>query len=112
MFKTSDNYTKLFMQKFNYEPPYQAAESSAALITYQKAIEKANSFESEKVRDALASLNFTSFYGQIKFDARGINVDKPMAVEQLQVDGKKRTVWPVDVAEAKPQYPTPKWDAR
>jgi branched-chain amino acid transport system substrate-binding protein len=112
VFKTSENYTKLFMQKYNYEPPYQAAESSAALITYQKAIEKANSLDTEKVREALAGLDFISFYGQIKFDPRGINIYKPMAVEQLQIDGKKRTVWPPEVAEAKPQYPAPKWDAR
>ncbi len=112
VFKTPDNYTKLFMAKFNYEPPYQSAESSAALVTYQKAIEAAGSFDTEKVRDALAKLDFISFYGQIKFDDRGINIYKPMAVEQLQTDGKKRTVWPASVAEAKPQYPTPNWDKR
>ena len=100
------------MAKFNYQPPYQSAESSAAVITYQKAIEKAGSFEPDKVRDALASLDFTSFYGQIKFDSRGINIYKPMAVEQLQTDGNKKTVWPADVAEAKPQFPTPAWDKR
>ena len=112
VFKTSDNYTKLFMAKFNYQPPYQSAESSAAVITYQKAIEKAGSFEPDKVRDALASLDFISFYGQVKFDPRGINIYKPMAVEQLQTDGTKKTVWPAAVAEAKPQFPTPAWDKR
>ena len=112
VFKTSDNYTKLFMAKFNYQPPYQSAESSAAVITYQKAIEKAGSFEPDKVRDALVSLDFISFYGQVKFDARGVNIYKPMAVEQYQPDGSKYTVWPADVAEAKPQFPTPPWDKR
>ncbi len=112
VFKTPDNYTKLFMAKYSYEPPYQSAESSAAVITYQKAIEAAGSFDPDKVRDALAKLDFVSFYGQIKFDERGINTFKPMAVEQLQTDGKKHTVWPADVAEAKPQYPAPTWDKR
>jgi branched-chain amino acid transport system substrate-binding protein len=112
VFKTSVNYTTLFMAKFGYEPPYQSAESSAGVITYQKAIEKAGSLDADKVRDALAALDFVSFYGQIKFDPRGINIYKPMAVEQLQTDGKKRTVWPLEVAEAKPQFPTPAWDKR
>ncbi len=112
VFKTPENYTKLFMQKYPYEPPYQAAESSAALITYQKAIEKAGSLDPEKVREALAKLEFTSFYGLIKFDERGINIYKPMAVEQLQTDGKKHTVYPPEVAEAKPQFPMPAWDKR
>ena len=112
VFKTPDNYTKLFMAKYKYEPPYQSAESSAALITYQKAIEAAGSFEPDKVGNALAKLDFISFYGHVKFDERGINTFKPMAVEQLQSDGKKRTVWPADVAEAQPLYPAPNWDKR
>ena len=111
VFKTPDNYTKLFMAKYKYEPPYQSAESSAALITYQKAIEAAGSFEPDKVRDALAKLDFISFYGHVKFDERGINTFKPMAVEQWQ-DGKKVTVWPADVATTKPKWPTPPWGSR
>src|ERR671935_245698 len=69
--------------------PYQVAESSAALIAYQHAIEKAGSLDPQAVRDALASLDIMTFYGQIKFDERGVNIYKPMAVEQLQADGKK-----------------------
>jgi len=53
----------------------------------------------------------TIFFGQIKFDNRGVNVTKPMVVEQVQ-DGKHHTVWPADVADAKPQYPTPSWSSR
>jgi hypothetical protein len=34
-----------------------------------------------------------------------------MVVEQIQ-DGKHHTVWPADVADARPQYPTPPWSAR
>ena len=92
--------------------PYQVAESTAALVAYQKALEKAGSLEPQKVRDALAGLDFMSFYGQIKFDERGVNIYKPMAVEQLQTDGKKYTVWPSDVAEKEIMYPMPAWDNR
>ena len=35
-----------------------------------------------------------TFYGRIKFDSRGVNIYKPMAVEQLQPDGHKYTVFP------------------
>ena len=52
-----------------------------------------------------------TFYGQIKFDDRGVNIYKPMAVEQWQ-SGKKTTVWPNDVAAAKVLYPAPAWDKR
>ena len=52
-----------------------------------------------------------SFYGILKFDDRGINMYKPMAVNQIQ-KGQLMTVWPVAVQNAKPMYPTPPWNAR
>ncbi|HEX8969164.1 MAG TPA: amino acid ABC transporter substrate-binding protein [Chloroflexota bacterium] len=111
MFKTPDNYNTLFKQKFGYEPAYMSADATAAGVAFVKAIEAAGSTDPAKVRDAIAKLNFPSFYGTIKFDSRGINVDKPMAVEQWQ-SGHRVTVWPVDVAEAKPLWPTPGWGSR
>lgn len=92
--------------------PYQVAESTAALIAYQKAIENAGSLDPQKVRDAIAALDIKTFYGPIKFDERGVNMSKPMAVEQLQPDGKKYTVFPNDVAEKEALYPMPAWDKR
>jgi branched-chain amino acid transport system substrate-binding protein len=87
--------------------PYQVAESAAAIIAYQRALEKAGSLDPTKVRDAIAALDIMTFYGQIKFDGRGVNVYKPMAVEQLQPDGKKYTVFPPSVAEKDAIYPMP-----
>jgi branched-chain amino acid transport system substrate-binding protein len=92
--------------------PYQVAESAVAVIAYQKAIEKAGSIEPTKVRDALAAIDIMTFYGRVKFDTRGVNVYKPMAVEQYHPDGKKYTVWPQDVAEKAALYPMPAWDKR
>jgi branched-chain amino acid transport system substrate-binding protein len=111
LFKTPENYNNLFKQTFGYEPAYQAAESSAAGVTYVKAIEAAGSLDVDKVREATSKLNFTSFYGKVHFDERGLNDVKPMAVEQWQ-NGRKVTVWPADVAEAKALWPTPAWGAR
>ncbi|HEX2911141.1 MAG TPA: amino acid ABC transporter substrate-binding protein [Chloroflexia bacterium] len=111
VFGTSKNFYDMFVKKYNVEPAYQAADGAACGIAFQKAIEKAGTLDPKKVRDALASLDITTFYGQIKFDERGINIYKPMVVEQWQ-DGKKVTVWPADVASAKPQWPVPAWDKR
>jgi len=52
-----------------------------------------------------------TFFGQVKFDSRGINTFKPMVVEQIQ-NGTHYTVFPLDVANGKPQYPTPPWSSR
>jgi branched-chain amino acid transport system substrate-binding protein len=111
LFKTPENYNTLYKQTFGYEPAYQSADATACGVAFVKAIEAAGSTEPAKVRDAIAALNFTSFYGVIKFDQRGINVDKPMAVEQWQ-GGRRVTVWPADVAETKAQWPMPAWSAR
>jgi branched-chain amino acid transport system substrate-binding protein len=107
------DYVAAYKKQFSAQddPDYHVAESTAACLALQRAIEKAGSLNPDKVRDALASLDVTTFFGQIKFDNRGVNVTKPMVVEQVQ-DGKHHTVWPADVADAKPQYPTPSWSSR
>ena len=111
IFQTPEKYNTLFKQTFNYDPPYQAADATASGVAFVKAIEKAGTTDPEKVRDAIAGLDFTSFYGRIKFDERGVNTAKPMAVEQWQ-NGRRVTVWPADVAETKALWPTPPWSTR
>ena len=111
LFKTPEAYNALYLKRFGYEPAYQSAESSACGVAFVKAIQAAGSLDPKAVRDALAKLDFVSFYGQIKFDERGINIYKPMAVEQWQ-DGKKVTVWPAEVATTKPKWPAPPWGSR
>jgi branched-chain amino acid transport system substrate-binding protein len=112
--KTPKAYGAAFRAKYpKYSViPYQVAESTAAVIAFWRAIEKANSLDPTKVRNAIAALDIMTFYGPVKFDARGINVTKPMAVEQLQPDGHKYTVFPASVAEKDALYPMPPWDKR
>jgi branched-chain amino acid transport system substrate-binding protein len=91
--------------------PYQAASAAAALLAYQKAIEATGSIEPKAVRDALAKLDFQSFYGSVKFTPEGIIV-KPMGVVQLNPDGSTYTVYPADAANGEFLFPAPAWDAR
>jgi len=107
------DYVTTYEKTYNAtDPPdYHVAESTAACLALQKAIENAGSLNPDKVRETLAKLDVTTFFGQIKFDSRGVNTFKPMVVEQIQ-DGKHHTVWPKDVADASVQYPTPAWSSR
>jgi branched-chain amino acid transport system substrate-binding protein len=107
------DYVKAYKAKFSSSDPpdYHVAESTAACLAFQKAIENAGSLDPTKVRDALASLDVMTFFGQIKFDSRGINIYKPMVVEQIQ-NGTHYTVFPPSVANGPPQYPTPSWSSR
>jgi branched-chain amino acid transport system substrate-binding protein len=60
------------------------------------------------VRNALARLDVVTFFGLLKFDARGINVFKPMVVNQIQ-GAKLLTIYPYRLADAQPIYPAPPW---
>jgi branched-chain amino acid transport system substrate-binding protein len=105
-FGTPANYAQMYQAEFGHQPSYQSAESTAAGLAFQYAIEKAGSIDPRKVRDALASLDIMTFYGEIRFDSTGANTFKPMATIQIQ-NGTLVTVYPPDVANAKLAYPTP-----
>jgi len=109
-------YAADFNSKFGYEPPYQAAESSAALLVFKDAFERANSFDTKKVRDALAATDMQTFYGNIKFAPGGQNVSKPMVLFQVICDSsgkcENKVVAPLKWASAKLVHPIPKWSER
>ncbi len=111
LFQTSQIYAQMYKDRWGHVPAYQSASSTASGIAFVKAIEAAGSLDPQAVRDQLAKLDDMTFYGQLKFDERGVNIYKPMAVEQWQ-KGQKMTVWPPDVASAKPLYPASAWDQR
>ena len=106
---TPKAYSAAFLSAFpNYtDVPYQAADSTAGLVAFQQALQTANSLDPVAVTTALAHLDIMTFYGRIKFDSRGINIYKPMAVTQLQSDGGDYTVFPLDVAQRGALYPMP-----
>ena len=87
--------------------PYQAAESTAALVAFQHALQNTGSLDHTSVRTALARLDLMTFYGRIKFNSVGVNTYKPIVVVQLQPDGKTYTVFPFNVATQRALYPTP-----
>ena len=110
-FGSAERYTRLFQAKYHHLPDYHNAESTAACEAFQVALQRAGVIDPAKVRDALAGLDIDTFYGKIKFDSRGVNVYKPMAVEQIQ-HGTHVTVWPADAANATPVFPLPPWGKR
>ncbi len=84
--------------------PYQAAQASAAVLVWKEAFERANSFDVEKVRDALASTDMATFYGQIKFAPEGNNIAKPMVLRQIQ-GGEYKVVAPLKWASDSVNWP-------
>ncbi len=90
VFGSTENFNKLWEQKYKDVPDYAQASAAAAGEIFQLAIEKADSIDPKKVRDALASLDTTTFYGRIKFGATGqiTSLDPPV----FQIQGGKPVV--------------------
>jgi branched-chain amino acid transport system substrate-binding protein len=108
-------YDADFTKAYGYAPPYQAAESSAALLVYKDAFERANSFDTKAVRDALAKTNMQTFYGNVKFGSGGQNEAKPMVLFQVICKGDKcenKVVAPTKWASTKLVHPIPPWSKR
>jgi len=106
-FGTAAEYDKLFKATFEgYDAsvPYQAAQASAAVLVWEDAFERAQSFDTDKVRDAIAATDMATFYGNIKFSSAGNNIAKPMVLRQIQ-NGKYNVVAPQKWASHKVNHP-------
>lgn len=104
-------FVNSFRQKYHVQqaPEFITADSMAAGLALQLAIEHAGTLDAGKVRDALASLDVNTFYGQIKFDPQSHqNTYHGALVVQVQ-NGRPQTVWPAEMASSQPTYPTPTW---
>jgi len=108
---TAQDYANGIKQMFGHDAEYHNAEATAGALAMVLAIQRAGSLEPAAVRNAMASLDTMSFFGQIKFDGQGKNVYKPMTVIQIQ-DGQAVTVWPKGPNSATLQWPTPPFGQR
>lgn len=103
---TAAEFAQLFEKDFGYKPDYHPPQSAAALLVYHHALQKAGVSDAKKVRDAIAQTDIMTFYGRIKFNEKGMNIGKSMAVIQLQ-NGKPVVVYPKSAAQKKLIYPIP-----
>ncbi|GAC1543040.1 MAG: amino acid ABC transporter substrate-binding protein [Candidatus Velthaea sp.] len=107
-FTSAREYSAAFAKAFGHAPDYHNAEASAAGLAYQYAIERAGSLDRDAVRGALAKLDVVTFFGLLKFDSRGVNVFKPMVVNQIQ-GSKLVTIYPYRLSDGVALYPAPAW---
>jgi branched-chain amino acid transport system substrate-binding protein len=110
-FGSAKDYAKRFKKEYGYDPPYQAAESTAAVLVFVDAFSRGKSLDPKKVRDAIAATDITTFYGPVKFDNTGKNIAKSMVLYQVR-DGEYKVVAPQRWAETKLVFPTPRWAQR
>ena len=90
VFGSTENFNKRWEEKYKDLPDYAQASAAAAGEIFQLAIEKADSIDPKKVRDALAGIDTRTFYGRIKFGPTGqiTSLDPPV----FQIQGGKPIV--------------------
>ncbi|HEY5763354.1 MAG TPA: amino acid ABC transporter substrate-binding protein [Rhodocyclaceae bacterium] len=98
IFGSTENYVKLFREKYKSIPDYAQASASAAGALFQLAIEKAGSVDPAKVRDQLAKMNANTFFGPVKFGPSGQITSLEPPVFQIQ-GGKTIVVHPASIRQ-------------
>ena len=103
-------YIEAYKKRFGEEPNYHAGGAYGALQVTEAAIKQAGSFDNQKVRDALASIDIQTIYGRYKVDARGMNSHEGLTFQILK--GQRKVVYPEKWAETKAELPMPDWSKR
>lgn len=111
LFGDGEDFARIFTQKFGYEPPYQSAESAAAVQVWAEVFERAQSFDTTVLRDAIAATDLQSFYGNVKFNEAGQNIAKPMVMSQI-LGSDYKVVAPTKWASTEVHFPRPQWSQR
>jgi branched-chain amino acid transport system substrate-binding protein len=99
-----------YEKRYGEKPNYHAGATYGALQVTEAAVKKAGSFDSQKVRDALASIDVMTVFGRYKVNAKGMNQGEGLTFQIL--DGKRRVVYPGELAETKAKLPMPEWGKR
>ncbi|MEO6895916.1 MAG: amino acid ABC transporter substrate-binding protein [Caldimonas sp.] len=98
IFESTENYVKLFQARYNSTPDYAQASASVAGELFQIAIERAGSLDRKKVRDELAKLDVTTFWGPTRFGPNGQIDSLEPPVFQIQ-GGKPVVIYPTAIKQ-------------
>lgn len=110
---TVQEFVDAYKAAYNEDPSYHSAGGYAAGLILQKAIETADSFDTEKMKAALDSMDILTFFGHLKFDtsaeSHGLQLGHEMVYIQWQTDASgnlvKQVVWPEAGKSADALYP-------
>jgi branched-chain amino acid transport system substrate-binding protein len=108
LFKDTKTFVSLFKKKYKYDPDYHNASGVADVAIFKDAIERANTLDPAKVRDAVAATSLDTIYGHVKFSPNGQIMGTSVALQIL--GGQVLQVYPSGTK--KPVYPVPCWKDR
>jgi branched-chain amino acid transport system substrate-binding protein len=100
-----------YKKRFKHEPSYHTAAGYAGCLLYVEAAKKAGTLDADKVRDELLKLKTRTAFGDYAVDQDGFQTAHKMVMLQWQ-DSKRIIVWPDELSNGKPRFPTPPWSQR
>jgi branched-chain amino acid transport system substrate-binding protein len=100
----NDNYKSRWKKNPDY---LDSIESYVGCQILEQAIDKTGSLNKKKIRDVIASDEFKTVTGPVKFTGPE-NLKTPSMWLQWQ-KGELEVVWPPDIATAKLLFPKPNW---
>ena len=106
-----DEFTDSYRQMFNMEPSFHAAGAYASCQIFVEAVRRAQSLDSDLLREELLNLEMQTILSDYAVDERGYQIANRGLFIQWQ-DSEKVVVWPDDLATGEPRFPTPEWDER
>lgn len=98
VFGSTANYTELYRNKYGATPDYIQAAASAAGVLFQHAIEKSGGIDPKKVRDALASIDVTTFYGPVRLGETGQITSLKPPLFQIK-GGEHKVFYPEEIKQ-------------
>lgn len=98
LFGSAEDFAKLYEKTYGYEASSVSAQAAAAVYVFADAFERARSLEPEEVRDAISETDLETFFGSIRFDGRGVNVENAVLLTQI-IDGDYVLIAPHGWAE-------------
>jgi branched-chain amino acid transport system substrate-binding protein len=108
-FPGAQEFYDAYMEKWGIPPDnLDSVLSMQGCEILQQAIEKAGSLDTDKVRDVIATEEFMTIDGPVKFAGERTNSLARHGLCQWQ-NGIIEVVWPLDVATADLLIPKPEW---
>jgi len=107
----NSEFFEAYKKEFGHEPSYHSTAGYAGCLIHAEAVKRAGSLDADRVREQLFKLEMRTAFGEYKVDQDGFQVAHKMVTFQWQ-EGKKVVVWPDELAQGKPRFPTPPWNQR
>ncbi len=105
------DFSYRYRWKYGQRPGVHAAIGYGAGQVLEGAVRLAGTLDKDKLREQLRTLKFRSLLGSYRVNETGQQIGKEMYVMQWQ-DGRRRLVWPQNLAERELEFPFVPWSER